>query len=203
MSTENLMEYRYIELTDNLEEIGKLLFYTDPYIYPDFFGNLDNATKVVSEAIRRGNYCFSKQNIFCAFYNNMPLAMICKNPGGKFKWNYQEWKNLFLELEIKIPDTFDIVAKRYFQPMNLEKLDGSIYILAVSVLPNWRHKRIGTELLNRFLMLHSGEKMILDTLEKNDAGIALYSRAGFFEIEHYMGYSALETRPSCIRMIKK
>ena len=52
MNIIKLLEYRYIELTDDLGEIGKLLFHTDPFIYPDFFGNIDNAAKVIKEAIR-------------------------------------------------------------------------------------------------------------------------------------------------------
>ena len=152
--------------------------------------------------IRRETYCFARQNIFCAFCDNKPVAMICKNPGGKFKWIYNEWQKLFFDLEIEIPKTFNNVAKYYFQPMNKEKLDNSVYILAVSVTPSLRHKQIGTEILNRFLLLHSGENIILDTLENNIPGISLYNKAGFFEKEHYLGYSSCAPHPCCIRMIK-
>ena len=123
MNTADSLEYRYIELTDDLEEAGRLLFYTDAFIYPSLFGSADNAAKVMAKAIRQGSYCFAKETIFGAFCENKPAAILCKNPGGECKWNEQEWKQLFREAGIELPHTFDHAAKHYFQPMNAEKLE--------------------------------------------------------------------------------
>lgn len=203
MNTVDLLEYRYLETTDDLETIGKLLFYTDPFIYPAFFGSADNAARVMKEAINRESYCFSPDNVFCAFYNDKPVAIICKNPDGAYKWEYKEWQELFDLAKIDIPNTFDDVAKYYFEPMNQERLKGYVYILAVCVSTEMRQKRVGTELLKRFLELHPCNKVLLDTLEENTAGIALYKKAGFTEQEHYWGYSLVKPHPCCVRMIKE
>lgn len=203
MNTIDLLNFRYLELTDDLDEIGKLLFYTDPFIYPAFFGSIDNATKVMREAISRGKYCFSHENIYCAFYDEKPVAIICKNPNGAYKWNYKEWQELFYLAKIEIPNTFDDVAKHYFELMNEEQLKGYIYILAVCVSKEMRQKHVGTELLKRFIKLHPHDKVLLDTLEENNAGILLYKNAGFKVLNHYCGYSLVEPHPRCVRMTKE
>jgi len=202
MNTISSLEYRYIERTDELEYIGRLLFYTDPYIYPAFFGSIENAEKIIPEAIRRELYCFSKENIYCAFYGKKPLAMICKNPYGEYKWNFQEWEELFQKNNLKLPDTFANVAKNYFQQMNAESFQSNIYVLAVCVLPEYRYQGIGKGLLLRFLEKHPKDIIVLDTLEDNAAGLALYYRAGFEKMEYYRGYNICEPYPCCVRMRK-
>ena len=202
MNITDLLDCRYLKLTDDIDAIGELLYLTDPFIYPTFFGSRDNAVKIMREAICRGSYCFSKQNIFCAFWGNKPVAMICKNPDGRYKWDYQEWRDLFFKAEALISDSFDNVAEKYFLPMNNESFESQDYLLAVCVLPEYRSQQVGTYLLDQFLKIHSERDIVLDTLEDNTAGMCLYKKFGFAEYEYYLGYSESEPYPHCVRMIR-
>lgn len=203
MSTINILQHRYLDVADDLEEIGSLLYYTDPYIYPAFFGDEKTARIVVAEAIRRGMFCFRPENIFCSFAGTEPVAMVCKLSSENTRWNHQAWKNLFVNLGLKVPCDFDDVSLRYFTQISKETFADAIYVLAVCVHPRLRGQGIGTESFRNFLLMHSKETIILDTLKGNQAALSLYQAAGFVEQESYLGYSLFSPHPECVRMVRK
>ena len=203
MHTKKCFEYRNIRLTDNLKIIGKLLYQTDPFIYPEFFGREESAEEIMEEVVKRNLYCFGPEHIFCAFDGKKPIAMVCTNPGGTCKWNYDEWKTMFDERSILNQKMFDHVADGYFEPLNEENLDGQLYVLAVCVLKEERGRGIGTELMQRFVAQHEKERIVLDTLANNAPAVSLYESCGFEPVEYYFGFSTTQSRPRCIRMERK
>ena len=195
------MEYRFINETDNLEGIGELLFITDPYIYPNYFGNVENAEIVINEAIRRSLYCFKYENIFCAFNDNKPVAFLVTNKNGQNKWIKEDWDLLLNELDIEKTYYSKVVEDNYFLAMNEEELRNSTYILAVSVLEEYRGRGIASTILEEY-MKSCDDTLVLDCLEDNTIAIHLYKKFGFKVIEHYIGFNVSEPYPKCVRMMK-
>lgn len=197
-----MLEFRNITLKDDLKNIGRLLYYTDPYIYPAFFGNIEYAECIIEAAIKKSIYCFNTQDIFCTFIDDMPVGMICVNPEGKRKWINEDWIRLLVDMRFKKTDCFQCVSEKYFEPMNNEKFENQIYILALSVLPSMRGNTIGKQMLQKFLEKYSEKQVVLDTLENNLSAIALYKKHGFKEIKKYIGFCTEGLGPNCLRMIK-
>lgn len=195
-------EFRYLELTDDLSEVGRLIYHADPYIYPAFFGNEENASVLLKEAIKKGLYCFQKENIFGVFIEHRPIAVLCKKQIGKYKWNYNQWKNLFSEFKVVIPDSFEHVAKNHFMPMNQDQLQEEIYIFSVCVSSEFRNKGIGHKMMEHFFSLFEEEKFMLDVLESNLAAISLYKDFDFRITGNYIGYNIIDPRPRCVHMYK-
>ena len=203
MLTKRCIEYRNVRLTDNLKTIGRLLYQTDSFIYPEFFGGATNAEEIMEEAVKNNLYCFGTENVFGAFENEKLLGMICMNPNGACKWNYDTWKKMFTDRNMLNQRIFDYVADGYFEPLNEEKLEGKIYVLAVCVLEEERGYGIGTEMMQRFIELHKNEHIVLDTLADNLPAVLLYEKCGFKPMEYYFGFSTIQERPRCIRMERK
>ena len=203
MGMANILQHRYLDIADDLEEIGSLVYHTDPYIYPAFFGDETTARYVISEAIRRGMFCYKPENIFCAFDGTKPVAMICTISASSCQWNHQMWKELFVISGMEIPSGFEDVSLRYFLPISEEDFADAVYVLALCVSPDLRGKGIGTECLRNFCALHSGEIIILDTLCENQMAISLYRSGGFVEQKRYLGYSLNDPHPECVRRVKK
>lgn len=49
MNIINMLEFRYLTENDDCSEVGRLLYQTDPYIYPAFFGCEKNAVIIMKE----------------------------------------------------------------------------------------------------------------------------------------------------------
>lgn len=200
MRTRKCLEYRNIRLSDDVKKVGELLYQTDPYIYPEFFGCVENAELIMKEAIEQELYCFHLENIFGAFDGDKLLGMVCMNPEGKYKWEEEEWCSLFRECGMLRQEVFHQVSHEYFKEMDNENFEDKIYILAICVLDGERGQGIGTEMLKRFLEQHPTGKMVLDTLADNEGAVALYEKCGFKTVDVYYGFSTTEEKPRCLRM---
>lgn len=202
MEIKDTLEYRYLKLSDDLLEVGKLIYNADPYIYPALFGNEETASIILAEAIKRKLYCFCTENIFCTFDKSKPVAVLCKKQIGKYKWDYTEWKNLFIEKKVDVSESFEHVAKNHFMPMNETKIEDKICIFAVCVSSKLRKNGIGRKMIQNFLELHGSEQIVLDVLKNNEAAISLYKSVGFVQEGYYTGYNVKEPRPECIHMVR-
>ena len=51
---------------DDLERISELIYNVDPYIYPYWFGNLENCKKILPKLILEDNFIFNIETIYIA-----------------------------------------------------------------------------------------------------------------------------------------
>src|SRR5690606_29909868 len=68
---------------------------------------------------------------------------------------------------------------------------GTVEILNIAVLPQWRHRRVGRQLLEAGLEVRAArgaEEVFLEVRESNAGALALYQDAGFRTVGQRAGY---------------
>ncbi len=66
----NAIQYRRAKATDNFEQISGLIYDTDVYIYPFWFGNKETAIKELSKHLAEDGFFFNYQNMFVGLDEN-------------------------------------------------------------------------------------------------------------------------------------
>lgn len=185
--------------TDNKTDIGRVLYDTDPYIYPEAFGSSrDRAARSIGRLIGMDNTLLDYKNIIVARYNGM-VAGVCLVTDGNYTWNKEE---LIKRIEKNLPmiESFEYASDEYFS-----KLGGGnncIEIVSLSVDEGFRRKHIGSALLKEVSHLFPDKVLTLEVLEENKAAIKMYESVGFEIVgEHFEGFApAGLKRPMCVRM---
>lgn len=181
------------------EEIGELLYYTDPYIYPDAFGSAENAKRLFPCMMKKHKGIFSSENIYVAELNNTIVGIIIAFDFGSI--NNVSYKDIGRQL-IDIPSKFDKVCTEYFEKIPFYAEPNTAYILALSVLSKYRESGVGQRLLQEVLEVFSYHSIKLHVLTSNISAIKLYKRNGFYIREIESGYSSTDDKEDCYCMIR-
>ena len=193
------MEFRKAKDTDNLEKISELLYYTDDYIYPYWFGNVDNCRKELSSLLLQDKFFFNINNLYVAVMDNEVLGVICivdKNTDLSYDYS---------ELE-KVNERYEFTINNYIKGLIEEVKDASFaYISNVCVDPNHRDLHIGTFLLDNLIKEYRNKmykEIVLDVLKDNPRAIHLYEKMGFEqEGDIYQGFNNPNSeKPDVLKM---
>ncbi len=197
MRNSNDIKIRRAFMTDDAAQIAKLLYLTDPYIYPFLCDDFSDATWV--DFVRRALKCADHVH----FAGNMLLATLDDNIVGLICAYSVPSDRVFLQpVDEKVADKYALVWEGYYK--NARTHDKSLYISNLCVDPAYRHMGIGAALLEQLLAEHSGEAVTLDVLADNSSAIALYEKAGFKAKSRYNGFSGAAQVPVlCVSMEKK
>lgn len=182
------MEFRKATSSDNLEKIAELLYYTDDYIYPYWFGDVDNCRKELSPLLLQDKFFFNINNLYVAVMDNEILGVVCivdKNTDLSYDYS---------ELE-KINERYEFTINNYIKGLIEEVKDASFaYISNVCVDPNHRDLHIGTFLLDSLIKEYRNKmykEIVLDVLKDNPRAIHLYKKMGFEqEGEVFKGFNS-------------
>ena len=66
MKNENIV-VRKLEENDDLEKVSELLYKTDEYIYPYWFGDLDNCIRELTPLLLEDKFFFNINNLYVAY----------------------------------------------------------------------------------------------------------------------------------------
>ena len=183
-------------------EVGKILFDTDPYIYPAAFGTREYAGEIFPELFKLKKSAFYADNIIVASEKNNILGCIViianNNPDNS---NYGE-----IKVKPEIKESFMDVSNRYISklPSYLDNCSEAVYIPCLCVKEEARGKGVGTQLLKYIKQQYPDKVIILHVLEDNTKAIKLYLSLGFEIIEkHLDGYSYNSLPPKCCEMHRK
>lgn len=186
--------------TDNKTDIGRVLYDTDPYVYPEAFGSdRDKAARSLGRLIGMDNTLLDYKNIVVARYNGT-VAGVCLITDGKYSWN----KKALLERignDLPMRESFEYASDKYFT--RLASGDKNcIEIVALSVDEGFRRKHIGTKLLEEVSRLFPDKAQELEVLQDNESAIKMYENIGFEIVgEPFEGFApAGLKRPMCLRM---
>lgn len=198
--------FRRAKLDDNFEQIAELIYDTDPFIYPFWFGNnKSEAIRVLSNKIDDKGFVFHYDNLYVAYdmETNAIVGFICAlDKSINFNYDYSELE--------KINSNYDFTIKNYIKPIIkdvVEYDDNSIYIINVCVKQNLRGKHIGTRLLGYFLsqMEEQGyDKFYLDCLLHNLRARNLYHSFSFREMKEVVGFDGTDSsKVEVVAMLRK
>ena len=163
---------RKLTLKDDLVRVGRLIYLTDPYIFPYLFdSDIDAAARVFAEMV--------KGDISSA----TPLVV-----------SSSEMMDAYMRAGEIVDEKFAKVFKEYYTLLENEP-DG-IYIANVSVDPKFRRRGVADALLDA--VIKDGELYRLETVKANEGAYCLYVKHGFTTECEYPGF----TDVPCLRMVR-
>lgn len=139
---------RRAKKTDNMAEISKLIYETDPYIYPYWFENsIDKAVEFLSDKLLMDGFIFNYENLYVAIdknSNKIVGLVVALDPSVNLKFDYTPY--------IKINKNHkDTIEKYVYECIHDVMNNDAMYIMNCAVLEECRGKRIGTKLLGHFI----------------------------------------------------
>ncbi len=189
-----------VRITNNslLRFAGKMIYQTDPYIYPALFLNELNTIKVLTYLKDNPGDIFSTDHIYVSTEAENYKGLICAY-SGRFFSSYDNWCEAFFKAKVSIPNTFTRAYYEYIDILQKEYHKG-LYISNVCVAPELRGQGVGYKMLLQFLANQSEKEISLDVLKDNQNAIYLYKRLGFTVEGEYEGFSINDDKPRCYHM---
>ena len=173
---------------DNMEDIAKLIYQTDPYIYPFWFNNnIEEAIEVLVPRIKQKGFLMYYENCYVAvdYKTNRIVGLVCAiDPTTDIDYDYSELSS--------INDNYKFTIDHYFNEIIKEITEKKyMYLLNVAVDEEYRSKRIGSRMLSYFIdqMHEEGfDEIGFDCLMHNLRAKNLYHSLGFKEVSEGFGF---------------
>lgn len=199
----NTYDFHKVSTNDNMHQIGRLIYYTDPYVYPFWRPGERHFAQFIEPWIYAENFVYHYRN-FCTISerrDRYPLGII----GG-------------LSADAKLDFDYDIfgdersrfVINYYIRNIIIERQsmpDDNVLITNLCVDPALRGIGIGYELLTRYIdmMIKRGyHGFHLDCLKDNVSALQPYNKVGFREISEGYGFNAPESaKPEILHLLLK
>ena len=177
---------------DDFFEIAKLLYQTDPFIYPFWFkDDISKGADYFASRMDKEGFFFNYENLYIAYdkETNDILGAICAvDSTVNLDYDYTE--------DMKIDSNYAFTIKNYILGLIEEvKENKFIYISNVCVNPDYRSKRIGTKILGHYItqMEKAGwQEFALDCLLHNLRAKNLYHSFGFKEMKEIVGFDGTD-----------
>lgn len=178
---------------EEIEAIGRLIYYTDPYVYPAFFDGDINLSIKCAKAMLSRETLFNYKNIKIGKINGKTagfMVILDKFPAN----NYAEMKMAMEESLGYLTPKFEHAMEGYFETLNYE-WEG-LQIMSLAVLPEFRQMRVATRMLNS---LSSKNTYSLACVKDNQKARDLYRKCGFTFKYEYPGYTDI----MCVELVRK
>lgn len=188
---------------EQLEDIAKLIFLTDKYIYPAIFSNEANARKVLP-ILLNGNEdtMFNLENLYVAHLGNRIVGIILWNK-GELVWDTRKLEQIATENEVHLSHNLKLVKEDYIKKNYGNVRNERLEIINFCVEPKLRGLGIGEKLLKEFICKNIHSDMELCVLSENVSAIKIYERLGFTRNKIYSGFSVESRKPECMQMVRK
>lgn len=185
---------RGVEEGDDLNQIAKLIYLTDPYVYPNWFDSMDDGVKVIRRMIDLPTL-YNKENITVAVTPEGFVAGMIVSKQAPFHEDVQYLKKAFELSGIKADERTDFVYDAYYAKMGTSE-DG-YYIANVAVDNDYRKRGIAAAMMNHVM---NGKKYCtLECVIANAPSWRLYQRLGYKIAFEYPGVHAIP----CYKMYYK
>ena len=200
---EQTPECRRMTRKDNRMAVARLLYDTDPYIYPALLGNVGSENQPPAKsAIRKfarmmlRKCVFHYKNILVAEREGMIVgaAVVLEAPPLRRIPRYLAEGKSGRDVRKNYFDHFSKPGKHVGED--------TAYVLCLCVAKDERGRKIGSLLMNHITRNCQSSKLRLHVLENNDA-IKLYEKHGFKRIRTEDGYIYDDVPPKCIEMIRE
>lgn len=188
---------------DNMAEIAKLIYETDPYIYPFWFNNnIEEAIEVLSEKIQEPGFLYNYENCYVAYdiKTQKIVGMVCAiDPTTNLDYDYSELSAVNHNYKFTIDNYVkelinEVVEKKY------------MYLVNVSVDVEHRSNKIGKRMLAYFIeQMHDAgfDEIGFDCLMHNLRAKNLYHSLGFKEVSEGFGFDGTDYSTVEIVFFKK
>lgn len=188
--------------------IAKLIYDTDPYIYPAMFGRgekgIRRAAALLPSVFETGrDPMFAKGNLYVLEEGGEITGLILWHRGS-LHWDAQALLDTAGRMGIRLNRrNVGLVKKGYVESCYDEGRapDGSVVsLINVCVDREKRGRGSGGFLLENFIREHAGDKMELVVLCDNAAAVRLYEKHGFVIASRQEGFAVGPDKPMCFTM---
>ena len=195
------LKIRKATALDNLEAIAEIIYYTDNYIYPYWFENVENCIRELSTLLIEDKFFFNVNNLYIAIDEdiNRIVGVICVvDKSVDLSYDY----SMLREINERYKFTIDNYVMGLIK--EVEEADFA-YISNVCVHSDYRGKKIGNMLVNHVIDVYVEKcfnEIVLDVLSENPGAIHLYEKLGFEQFsEIFKGFNGTnEEKPDVFSM---
>ena len=186
---------------EDLVQIARLVYETDPYIYPALFCCPADADRIIPALIEDNDAMFCRKNLFLAVSDNGIAGIILWNR-GPLVWEPDGFINASEQYGIPLSPALDLVRTGYFDGYREIPAD-TISLINVCVRSDLHGQGIGKKLLKAFLDRHPEcDSFELYVLADNSAAVKLYESEGFCITETLQGFAVEQQDLPCFKMIR-
>lgn len=186
----NSIVCRKLTLQDDLEQVGRLIYYTDDYVFPYVYDSPEDGARVHAEMVRR-NTLYNYDNITVAMIDGM-IAGIVVMKESPVEISREEMVRAFVTVGVACDERFDRVFNEYWGLLTKEP--PGYYIANVCVDSRFRHQGVARTLLD--FILDDDKVYNLETVVANANAFKLYRSLGFVVEYEYPGFTGVP----CYRM---
>ena len=183
---------RALKATDDLKQVAKLIYETDPYIYPNWFDDKSDGIKVISEMLLLPTL-YNIENVTVAVDRNGFIAGMAVAKETPFVEEKESIALAFQRAGVKMDERTEQVYKDYYAKMG-DANDG-YYLANLAVDENHRKKGVASALLKE--ITKNKEKCTLECVVANSGSWRLYLRHGFRVEYEYPGVHGIP----CYKMV--
>ena len=178
----NKLEIRKLSPNDDGCQVAKLIYLTDPYVYPNWFDSIDDGIKVISHMIDLPTL-YNRKNITVAVMPNGVIAGVIVSKQTPFVEDRQYISQAFKLANVKEDKRTQEVFEAYYSKMG--DADDGYYIANVAVDSAYRNCGIATSMLK--VVLEQKKLCSLECVIANNVAWNLYQKLGFKIAFEYPG----------------
>ena len=182
--------FRKLDLQDDLEQVGRLIYHTDDYVFPYVYDTPEDGARVHAEMVRRDTI-YNYGNVTVALVGGS-IAGIVVMTEAPIHISRDEMVRSFEAAGVVHDERFERVFAEYWGL--LEEEPEGFYIANVCVDPRFRHRGVARGLLN--FLLEDDKTYNLETVVANTNAFRLYRSLGFSVKCRYPGFTGIP----CYRM---
>ncbi|MGN1372584.1 MAG: GNAT family N-acetyltransferase [Candidatus Coproplasma sp.] len=179
---------------DDLDQVAKLIYLTDIYIYPNWFDSMEEGIKVIREMINLPTL-YNRENITVAVTDDGFIAGMVVSKQTPFVEEEAVISQAFDRAGVKEDERTKQVFDAYYALMGEEK-DG-YYVANVAVDPTFRRQGVAAALIEK--VIEGKDFCSLECVVANDGAWRLYQRLGFVIEYEYPGVHGIP----CYKMTLK
>lgn len=176
------MIVRKVKKQENKEEIARLMYNTDPYIFPYWFKEEDKCVTTLIEMMEDENNVFNYENIIVAEIENKIVGFILYLKKDNQVGCYDRWLGINEEYNVAIND--------YVKKIEQYRKEDCIYIALTCVNKDYRRKHVAKNMFEYLFSVRGKNKVYkLDVLKGNIPAINLYDSLGFYKENEIKGFN--------------
>lgn len=178
----NQLVIRMLSPNDDISQVAKLIYSTDPYVYPNWFDSIDDGIKVISHMIDLPTL-YNRKNITVAVMPNGVIAGVVVSKQTPFVEDVKYISQAFKLANVKEDKRSQGVFEAYYLKMG--GADDGYYIANVAVDSAYRNCGIATSMLR--VVLEQKKFCSLECVIANNVAWKLYQKLGFEIAFEYPG----------------
>ncbi len=187
---------RPLSLSDDLNQVARLIYYTDNYVFPYLYNNdVERGVPVIVNMIQ-SETIYNYRNITIVVLDEKIVGIIVSQE-TPIAVDMGVMVRCFLDANEVVDERFTKTFNEYYKLFENEP--EGVYIANVCVDQRYRGLGIGKKMIWEYINADPQKTYYLESVKNNIAALKIYQDAGFEIITEYLGF----TDVPCYRMIRR